>query len=165
MKMIRVLVVAALLTILFVGSVHGDTRTTRGKLKAIKEKSTELTIEEVGELPVLPSDSLTITGYDKALRSGRESLLLTNYYGRRMTEIVVDLVYNEAETGRMLHARRVKLACDIPPGETRQAEWSAWDKQNRYYYYDTRVTPRSNKAIPYKVEIFPREVKFSEKVD
>jgi len=161
------LVAAMLLMSLLDGAVlEADTRTTRGKLKAVRDKdNVELRIENADTLSVLPCDSISVSGYDKALRSGRESLRVANHYPRRMAGIVVDIVYRHAGGGEMLHARRLKLGCDIPPGETRQLEWSAWDKQNRYYYYDTRVTPRSSKAVPYEVEIFPREVKFSGRVD
>lgn len=156
--------VAAILlgALIGIGALYADTRTTRGKLKAVRDKdNVELRIENADSLPVLPCDSVSVSGYDKALRSGRESFRVANHYPRRVTGIVVDIVYRHAGGGEMLHARRLRLGCDIPPGETRQLEWSAWDKQNRYYYHDTRVTPRSVKAVPYEVEIYPREVKFS----
>lgn len=157
--------VAAILlgALIGIGTLDADTRTTRGKLKAVRDKdNVELRVENVDSLSALTCDSISVSGYDKALRSGRESLRVANHYPRRVTGIVVDIVYRRTGGGEMLHARRLRLGCDIPPGETRQLEWSAWDKQNRYYYHDTRVTPRSVKAVAYEVDIFPREVKFSD---
>lgn len=156
----RLLSVIIAWAVVWATSLDADTRTTRGKLKAAVKDNTEINIEDVDTLQVIPADSLFISGYDKALRSGRESLRVANRYSRRVSGVVIDIVYRGADGGDMLHARRLRLGCDIPPGETRQLEWSAWDKQNRYYYHGTRVTPRSVKAVPYHVDIFPREVKF-----
>lgn len=134
-----------------------DTRTTRGKLKVAKAE-VEFKYDETAE--ALPPDSLAVEGYDKALRSMQESARVTNRYSRPLDFIVLNIVYRTVDDGKMLHARRVKVNCDIPPGETRQLEWRAWDRQQRYYYRDTRVVPRSTKAVSYAVEIIPVDCGF-----
>ncbi|MCM1092359.1 MAG: hypothetical protein NC421_00210 [Lachnospiraceae bacterium] len=161
-RLFSVIIACAVVAVM---ALDADTRTTRGKLKAAVKDNAEFKIEEVDTLQVIPADSLSVSGYDKALRSGRESLRVANRYSRRVGGVVIDIVYRGVNGGEMLHARRLRLSCDIPSGETRQLEWSAWDKQNRYYYHDTRVTPRSVKAVPYQVDIFPREVKFADEKD
>ncbi len=147
--------VVILLAIIALGFVaaFADTRTTRGKLKAEKADGVELPYDEVAPTGALPQDSLAVEGYDKALRSTKESVRVTNRYSRPLKSLTLNIVYRAVDGGNMLHARKVRVGCDIPPGETRQVEWRSWDRQQRYYYHDTRVIPRSAKAVPYKVEI------------
>lgn len=156
----RMSVVFILAVWLCCGNAFCDTRTTRGKLKAVKEK-TESIAWNADTASVLSSDSIMVAGYDKALRSNKESFRVINRYVKAVVSLEVDIVYRDAKSGNMLHARKVFLNCNIPSGETRQLEWSAWDRQNRYYYRDTRVIPRSPKAVAYEVSIYPRNVRFS----
>jgi hypothetical protein len=130
-----------------------DTKTTRKSLKA-----REVTVLAPDLEPMTASgDSLLITGYDKPLRSTRETLFATNRHSTNLLAITLDIIYYDMD-GSMLHSRRLTLACDIPPGETRQLKTVAWDRQQAYYFHGTRVTPRSEKAIAYRVDIRPINV-------
>ena len=157
--MMRAAIILFAIVALAVVSGFADTRTTRGKLKAAKAE-TELQYDETASAEALPPDSITVEGYDKALRSMKESARVTNRYSSPLDFIVLNIVYRTVGEGKMLHARSVRVDCDIPPGETRQLEWRAWDRQQRYYYHDTRVVPRSAKAVPYAVEIIPVDCGF-----
>lgn len=147
---IHILLIITALTVMPI-AMHPDSRTTRGKLKAAKEP-TELPSFPSDSLPA-PIDSIITAGYDKALRSAKESMFVTNLSSSTLTAVELDIIYNSVNGGTMLHRRHLRLSCEIPTNETRQLEWIAWDRQMRYYFHQTRVTPRSPRAIPYDVHI------------
>lgn len=143
-RFITILAITAALTI----NVAADTKTTRRNLKAAEEKPLATDISMLTPA----NDSITVSGYDKPLRSNQETLFVTNRSRSTLNMVSVTITYMSVN-GEMLHRRSVNLSCLIPPGETRQIAFRAWDRQQAYYYHTTRVTPRSPKAIPYRAEI------------
>lgn len=140
-----------------------DTRTTRNRLKPSDVPSVDsITATELTDtLNAVSPDSILAEGYDKSLRSTRESFRVTNNCSKRLISIDVVAVYRDME-GTMLHSRRLKLDCQIAPGETRQLDFRAWDMQQRFYHHSTRITPRSRKAIPYQVSLFIKNPVFAQ---
>ena len=141
---IAAMIAAALMS----ADIAADTRTTRRNLKASGEKQVTADISRLTPA----NDSITVNGYDKPLRSTRETLFVTNRSGSAVNMVSVTITYLSVN-GEMFHRRSVNLSCHIPPGETRQIAFRAWDMQQAYYHHTTRVTPRSPKAIPYRAEI------------
>ncbi len=144
----RLLVILLLAALPAIGSI-ADTRTTRRHL--IPAQSADIAPAEAPSLTPA-TDSLDISGYDKPLRSTRETLFITNRCSTTVTLVTLSLTYGTV-AGVMLHSREVTLPCAIPPGETRQLSFPSWDRQKAYYHHLTRVIPRSSKAIPYRTEI------------
>lgn len=99
-------------------------------------------------------DSLTITSYDKPLRSMRETFFVTNNHrSMTMLSITLQFTYRRHDNGAMLHSRTATIAANIPPGETRQLYVTSWDRQYSYYHHATRIRPRSPKAVAYDTDI------------
>lgn len=128
--------------------VSADTKTTRRNLKA----ATAATAAVDTSLMTEATDSLSISGYDKPLRSTQETLFVTNRCRSAINMVSITITYTSVN-GEMLHRRNVNLPCSIPAGETRQLAFRSWDRQQAYYHHATRVIPRSQKAIPYRTEI------------
>lgn len=92
-------------------------------------------------------------GYDKALRSNKETLFVTNLMtGRDIEHVVFRITYFDS-SGRQLHQTRKCLYAPVPPGQTRRLDFPSWDKQHSFYY---ARSPRPRvPAIPYTVKITP----------
>ena len=145
----RNIILTLLIATLSLAQASADTRTTRRNLHRTTSSAhtTATDITAAGS-----TDSITATHYDKALRSTRESIFLTNLHSTTVTQVTLTVTYVDS-SGKMLHRREVTLECEIPPSQTRMATFTAWDKQKTFYYKGTRVTPRSPKAIPYDITI------------
>lgn len=127
--------------------------TRRGKLILRSDYKTEMPID-LSYYDSLSVDSLNISGYDKPLRSLRETFFVHNNYSQILTSVSISFTYR-SDDGYMLHSRAINIKCHIPPSETRQLFMTAWDRQYAYYFVNTRIKPRSKGAIPYIVEIVP----------
>lgn len=121
-------------------------RTTRPRLKTQRVNADCVKADTLS----LPSDSiLHLSGYDKPLRSSRESLFVTNRTCRTIKEISFDVEYLDRH-GRQLHKRRVTVRCDIPSGQTRRVEFPSWDTQHAFYYRLSTKPQRADGA-PYDI--------------
>lgn len=150
----KTVILTCMLTLLFL-NVHSDDTTRKGPLQpriaAHQTASTDtITIEGNRISP----DSLTITSYDKPLRSMRETFFVTNNHrSMTMLSITLQFTYRRHDNGAMLHSRTATIAANIPPGETRQLYVTSWDRQYSYYHHATRIRPRSPKAVAYDTDI------------
>lgn len=160
MKTLAITLVTA--TMLICTSARADDTTRKGKLcPRIHSTTVEANDTLRFDATEISADSLTITSYDKPLRSLRETFFVSNrHHAMTMTSIKVRLTYRRSDDGTMLHARTVNISTTIPPGETRQLYSTSWDRQYSYYYHATRIKPRSTKAIAYDVEIVPLSYTF-----
>ena len=101
---------------------------------------------------VSPTD-ITVRGYDKPLRSRRESFFVTNNNDTdTLRAISVTIDYKDS-SGRQLHRAVHRLACDIPPHQTRQLTYKAWDTQQKFYYTRSDVPNTTAQASPFDVAI------------
>ena len=64
--------------------------------------------------------TVDINGYDKPLRSRRETFFVTNNGDRPTSSLAVTITYYDSSR-RQLHSRHASLPLVIPVGETRQA--------------------------------------------
>lgn len=121
-------------------------RTTR---RGLKIKNTAETVKVVADTVIPDSGMVVISGFDKPLRSSRETFFVSNNYDRTVSSIAVQLVYFDMN-GRQLHASDVVVPCYIPAGETRQLSVKSWDSQQSFYYCQS-VKPRRDRATPFTV--------------
>lgn len=145
MNKIATLALTALLTTLAASAVV--TRTTRGKLTRLTPPAGVELVTDT--LKVVTPDSVTVSGYDKRLRSRRESFFITNHSAGTLLAVTLLIEYTDTE-GRPLHNTTRRLNCNLAPGETRNFNIPTWDRQSSFYYRLSDPPKRSG-GIPYDV--------------
>lgn len=152
--MTRLLVTIAALTAIIIAAAGSPDRTTRRGLRPLPDKGLTRQTTREGHDTVTPSPGMIgVSGYDKPLRSAKETLLITNRSSRTLISAQLRITYLDAH-GRQLHEATIWLDTDIPPGETRQLKFKSWDVQRTFYY---RLTgrPRRSDGTLYDVSICP----------
>lgn len=94
-------------------------------------------------------DDILLTGYDKPLRSNKETIFVTNHTDRRILSITLRIDYSDMK-GRQLHSRETTVNCDIPPHQTRQLTFRSWDAQQSFVYHRSQ-RPRRADFSPYDI--------------
>lgn len=141
-----------LFIVIFVAVVALAQNTVRRGLRVQKEVSQpEAAVAFDTVLPV-GKHAVDIKGYDKPLRSRRETFFVTNTGNRPLSRIAVTLTYTDSK-GRQLHTASHNLAAVIPAGETRQVGLRSWDVQQAFYYTRSEVPVRASQATPFDVAI------------
>ncbi|MDE7376741.1 MAG: hypothetical protein K2N16_07815 [Muribaculaceae bacterium] len=141
----HILLIAIALCVIAAASARRQ-NTTRTRLQPIPTEASAV-------YDTIPADSLVVlSGYEKALRSSRESLLITNLRPDTIAGIGVTVEYLDAK-GRQLHKRAVEIEAEVPPAETRIAAFESWDKQKVWYYVLSAPARPSAPATPYTVNI------------
>lgn len=138
-----------------VQSVRAD-NTLRGKRLTLSSSARDA-IAGIKVSPTTPPDtlrnpsrdSIQASGYDKPLRTNRETLLITNATTRHLCGLALTLSYTDMQ-GRRLHERTDTLRTDIPPGRTHMLRLATWDTQQSYYYHRSRQ-PRTANVTPYDI--------------
>lgn len=142
------LVLAALVALSAAGQ-----RTTRRNLRTADTTSAETAAPSLRPLAEPSADVFRISGYDKPLRSRRETFFASNHdSGGRVSRVALTITYLDV-SGRMLHSRSVSVPCDIPQGETRNLSIPSWDTQQSFYFVRSTVPTRAAQATPYDVKI------------
>lgn len=152
--MTRLLVTIAALTAIIIAAAGSPDRTTRRGLRPLPDNGLTRHTTREGHDTVTPSPGMIgVSGYDKPLRSTKETLLITNRSSRTLISAQLRITYLDAH-GRQLHEATIWLDTDIPPGETRQLKFKSWDVQRTFYY---RLTgrPRRSDGTLYDVSIRP----------
>ncbi|MBQ9076422.1 MAG: hypothetical protein IJY31_01055 [Muribaculaceae bacterium] len=137
-----------LVTVVMVTAVVTAERTTRRHLRP--KPMPETVVATSCDTIVPDSGQIVISGFDKPLRSSRETFFVSNRCGRTVTSLTVRLVYYDM-SGRQLHSSCVPVECNIPAGETRQLSIRAWDRQQAFYYYLSEK-PKRSRATPFRVK-------------
>lgn len=145
-----------LLVIVFCASILGAwaQRTTRTGLKAPQAKK-EAASEGAVNLDTIASPAphtVDINGYDKPLRSRRESFFATNNSNNQVEAMAVTLTYYDTSR-RQLHRQHRTVKVSIPAGQTRQVSLPSWDIQQSFYYVRSAVPERSANASPFEVTV------------
>lgn len=99
-----------------------------------------------------PADSVVVTGFDKQLRSKRETMFVSNHTSRTITSITLRIDYFDM-AGRQLHSATHSTSVDLPPGQTRQIELPAFDRTDRFYYHLSPTPTRAQQATPFTVTV------------
>lgn len=136
-------------------SIMADNTLRGNKLKAMPEA---LNPAMAGKITPIVTDTLrepentviSLSGYDKPLRTSRETFLVTNNGEKDMLSMAVTIDYMDME-GRQLHQRTDTIDARVPAGETRMLRLSTWDSQHSYYYH-LGQKPRTSNVTPYRVK-------------
>lgn len=124
-------------------------RSTRGNIgqRAVAETRGALPADSF----IIPdSAQLSLYGYDKPLRSRRETLFISNNTGHDINAVSLSIQYIDSK-GRRFHDVSRRVRADIPAGSTRCVDFPSWDTQQSFYYVGSR-RPRSA-GTPYDVRI------------
>lgn len=146
-----------LLTIAVAALTVTAQKTTRGGLQ-VKSSPVEAASEAMPKSAAVDTivnpapHQLDINGYDKPLRSRRETFFVTNNTKQATEGVAVTITYFDSKN-RQLHKRSARLPLQIPAGETRQASLKSWDEQQSFYYNQSSVPARADVATPYSVKI------------
>ena len=128
-------------------------RTTRANLRPAQPQTAESSEAPAPYALVTPGvETLRVSGYDKPLRSRRETFFVTNHAESEAVRLALTIEYLDA-SGRQLHKRSAAVDCEIPAGETRNLSLPSWDKQQSFYYTHSTVPTRTEQATPYDVRI------------
>lgn len=98
-------------------------------------------------------DQVTFSGFDKPRNSSTETFFITNNTDKTLTGVNIYIDYRTPD-GRQLHKRFYPLRCNIPPGETRQAQLKSWDIQHTFVYVKSMDTGRKQ-GTPFEVIFDP----------
>lgn len=148
----RIFLIAALCLLSATGIANAQ-RTTRRPLRV--RQAAEAVTDSTMRLPLdtilSPGTLVIVSGYEKPLRSLRETMHVTNLDSLRpLKSLSVDIVYLDVDSVQV-HHRQLDLDCDIPPGETKMIAFRSWDVQNRFYYIGG-PEPRSD-AYPFSIRL------------
>ncbi len=128
-------------------------RTTRPALKAVERPSRPVA-SAMFDTVTIDTSCVRLSGYEKTLRSSIESVFITNKSDIELSSIMLQIQYFDMND-RQLHMRQVEVEATVPPGETRLARFTSWDKQKVWYYYLSDPVRTRMQCTPYKVTISP----------
>lgn len=125
-------------------------RTTRTGLHAAPDAETVSVPSDTIVAPGL--ELVEVKGYDKPLRSRRETFFVSNPGDKAIQRVALTISYFDT-SNNLLHRASHNVAVDVPAGETRMAGVRSWDVQNGFYYLNSTVSHKSTTARPYTVTI------------
>jgi hypothetical protein len=136
---------------LLIPTSHGERKNSiTGKLKPGNTPVVYATVEPFDT--IVANNNVKFSGYEKTLRSLRETMFVTNTGNRIIEAVYFHITYFDSD-GRQLHQASVHKSITIPVGETRKLDIPSWDRQCTFYYVGS-PRPRVS-AIPYSVAITP----------
>lgn len=94
--------------------------------------------------------NVSITGFDKALHSGKESFFIVNNTGFDIKAVDLTMVYSDM-SGNQLHTVTAEVSCDVPSGESRHIARASWDRQRSFYYHRNPPYRPRTVATPFDV--------------
>lgn len=97
-------------------------------------------------------DSIAVSGFEKTLRSSRESMYISNLTADSLAGLGIEITYMDMDR-RMLHKSVHDLAEAIPAGETRLVDVPSFDRQALYYYHLSPLPPRARHATPFRASV------------
>lgn len=138
----------AIAVVAAIASCGWGQRTTRPQLKVDASVVTPVACDTIIRAKIV------VSGYEKTLRSAKESFLVTNESTDTIHELGATIDYLDLE-GRQLHRRRLTLTVADPmgPGETRLLEFKSWDSQKVWYYRLSEPPRTKGQATPYDIRI------------
>ena len=123
-------------------------RTTRRGLRAESiENQQKSNIDTIAITPT--THNIKISGYDKPLRSSKETFFISNHTEYNILGIRLNIEYIDLK-GRTLHQTQHHISLNIPIGATRQAFIKSWDVQKSFYYKHSS-NPRIADGTPYDI--------------
>lgn len=127
-------------------------RTTRRNLKTVPPSTVKAATAAYDTIATAAdSTAITFSGYEKTLRSTKESFFATNRTDSAITNLNIVITYKDMK-GRTLDCRKVSVDIEIPTGETRRIDIRSWDRQ-KVFYYHLSSPPKAAQATPYRIKI------------
>lgn len=124
------------------------TRTTQNALTTNRIAMERIEADSTNASGDVDQQSVTLRGYTKRASDSRESFLITNNTGGRMSHVRLRFRYSSL-SGELLNERKVTVEVNLRPGETRLVSVPSWDKQRMFYYH---AGPKPRKAAtPYQI--------------
>lgn len=111
-------------------------RTTRGNVSG-RAAHTEQAAAMPDSAVIPDSAAVLLYGYDKPLRSRRETVFVTNRTDFDINALSVTTQYLDSK-GRQFHETKRRVRADIPAGSTRKLDWPSWDTQQSFYYVGSK---------------------------
>lgn len=105
------------------------------------------------------TDSVSVSGFDKKLRSAREQMFVTNSSSRDFSAIRLRISYYDSK-GRLLHVADRYVRAELPARGTRLVEIPSFDRNSSFYYYLSR--PPRAAGQEFRVTIDPLYLYVSE---
>ena len=97
-------------------------------------------------------DSVVVAGFDKPLRSTRESMFVTNGTASAISGLGIEITYRDGR-GRMLHRASHAISADIPAGQTRRIEVPSFDRGGAFRYRLSEPPRGARQATPFDVTV------------
>lgn len=122
-----------------------------------RPKAKVKTVEAVQSAPAidtLPAENVRITGYDKPLRSRRESMIVTNCGKEPFDSVRLTMTYTD-DRGTLLNTRTITVAAHLHPGQAKSVSIRSWDVNNSYYYFLTPPTRAAGTPFRLSVSALP----------
>lgn len=149
MTRISILIICAIVA----SSVTSAQRTTRKNLHPKSAVVAETVAgQQLDTLAAPDRSSISVNGYDKPLRSRRETFFATNNSEKDIARMAFTIEYLDSRR-RMLHKMSRNVAIAIPAGETRQVSVRSWDEQFNFYFHRSTVPQRAQQATPYDIRL------------
>lgn len=147
MKWLFITILSAILSTSAVLGQH----TTRSRLKP--SRPAKSASEAVRDTVACAGDTaaLVFSGYDKLLRSTKESFFVSNRTDSPVSRLIFNIEYLDMNR-RTLDSRTDSVEIKLPPGGTRRVDIPSWDRQKTFYYYRS-PQPKTAQATPYRVRI------------
>lgn len=128
-------------------------KTTRTGLRpAPRSDSSTASISNLDTIVAPEARIVDINGYDKPLRSRRETFFATNNGNSDIEALAFTIRYYDTQH-RILHSASHNIKAEIPSGETRQLNFKSWDTQLNFYYSRSTAPQRVEQATPYDISI------------
>lgn len=124
--------------------------TTRKHLKANQHILATPDPDTTAVRLVNPTGKIRYCGYEKPLRSTKETIFIQNLTDSTICSVSFTIEYLD-NSGRKIHQRKLRQDPMIPPRQTRRLDIPSWDTQKTYYYL--RGDKPRKTATPYDIRI------------
>ncbi len=112
----------------------------------------ERLVVEYDTIATPPADSIAVDGFEKPLRSMRESMTIHNNTSRTVEAVELDMVYTDTG-GRMIHRARHTVSAAVPAGESRRIDVPTFDSSATFYYRHSKRPRYTSHATPFDVDV------------
>lgn len=126
--------------------------TTRQRLRTAQAAAAAAPLTAVDTLARPEPHIVDVNGYDKPLRSRRETFFATNNAKAEIAAMSFTITYYDT-SHRMLHKVSHHVPVNIPVSETRQVSIKSWDTQFAFYHVRSPQPRGTVEASPYEVTI------------
>ncbi len=116
-----------------------------------KARKSEAVVVVERDTVFLP-EYIVVAGFEKPLRSMRESMFVTNNGPDELCSLGITIDYLDMQ-GRGLHQAKHVVGVDIPPGATRRIDVKAFDRSSLFYYHLSPKPKRATLATPFDVRV------------